>query len=235
MKKNGKTKSTVSLIIVGMLLACVPMFASGQQDAVNTVEVTGNSWAGYINGIQVELEYNEEANAIEGQLINRTTRYLTDLTLRIANEIGNTYTMAIGIWGELGHNDVFPVSIFLDEELRNWTITIDSSNLPQYGVAKVMELFETEVITNRSTSYGDNSNGLSTSIDYDSDAACYSGTIVNYTNKPATISLDLHLDNSNTVRVINNVTVAGNETTSISYDLSSEKGFNTYVPVFTYN
>ncbi len=243
-------KLTKKVLVVAFALTCMAgmVFASGSNEITSSPVIGGGqSWAGVIDGIAIDLALDVEKNAIEGTVRNLTNGDLSMVQLHVTSgQDAEIASVVLGTPGDLEFHDTMikentvvfasgasaPIMFYLSnseaEDLLNngWKVSIDSDNAPKYGLFEKGELLAKEAVS-ISDSFVMNEDGVQTVVSFDYGDEGFSGTITNYTNMVINaVETTIALNNGAVFTFDANDIQAG-ETVSFSYG-SGNTGFSSY-------
>ncbi|MFI3257803.1 MAG: hypothetical protein R3Y36_05850 [Spirochaetales bacterium] len=254
----GKAVSILAFIAISMT---GPVFASASKEADTHVAtspvITANeTWVGMIDGMAVNMHYDANSKAIVGTVKNMLQNDLSNASVTISilqksNNPSAITTLPLGVPGNIEVDDIMikentivfsprssvPVAVYLSPRQEasllsgGWQVSLTADNAPKYGLLENGALIATEGLF-LSTSFSSNTNGVQTIVEYDVDDDAFYGTLTNYTNKPVNnIKTTVYLDNGAALSCGNAVSLQPGETVSLTFDTSSQSGYNYYATV----
>ncbi len=247
MKLTKQIGKNVLVCMLALTSMTGMVFASGSNEVSTSSVIPGNSWAGVIDGIGIDLAIDVEKNIIEGEATNLTNGDLSMVQLSIVSAHDSAIaSVVLGTPGDLEFHEStikenttvlaagssVPIMFYLTstqtQELMNdgWKTSIDSDNAPKFGLYE-----KGEVLVNKAQplhdAYTSSESGVQTVVSYSYEDEGFSGTITNYTNKVVdAIETNIVLNNGE-VFTVRDSNVQPGETVSLFYG-AGISGFSMY-------
>ncbi len=243
-KKIGKTVLVCMLALTSMTGM---VFASGSSEVSTSPVISTERWTGVIDGIAIDLEYDQGTRAISGTVTSLLQTDVSMAVLSIESAQGaNIASLTLGTPGNLEFNDTMikenttifggyasvPVMLYLSDAQANdllnsgWKVSIDSDNAPKYGVFEKGDLLANDA-QHITEAFVINENGVQTVISYDYEDEGFFGTVTNYTNEAlSSIETNIALNNGS-VHTTSANNVQPGQTVSIAYG-AGYSGFSMY-------
>ncbi len=245
MKLTKQIGKNVLVCMLALTSMTGMVFASGAREVTTSPVISSNTaWQGVIDGIAIDLAYDENAGSIAGTVTNLVNNDISNAHISIKTAKDETITsLILGVPGTYEIGDVVvkenttilakgasvPVIFYLDESqvddlfTNGWKVSFDSDNAPKYGLLEMGELLVQDA-KNLSEAFVITENGVQTVVIFSDEDEGFLGTITNYTNKTVgAVETSIALNNG-TIFKFNAKDIKSGETKSFFFEASSDSG-----------